>query len=389
MALTDIPERLEQRSGRETVMSSDSGAEEVDPEPPNDADEPADKLGSRGLHSATIQAIQVTAACGIAMALGYLISGQRWYWAVITAFIVFNGAGSRGDTILRGIQRLAGTVAGVIAGVLLATALSAHPYVEMALVLPCIFLAFYSFQVSYAAMIFWFTIALALLYGLMGLFSPELLLVRLEETGAGAVAGMIVAAWLFPQRTRSAVEDSLRGFLRTLDDLIKRSIDLISEAGNKGMPVALSRALDRSFKAAQDATGPVTFGWGVQASSLSARQLATLATCRYWARELAFIAGTSGRNIGAAHTDHIRRSAQDVRSRISRLQKQIERAGVSTGLRPVQDAEGGEVGRTPIVADPTAEQQGAAATLEVLGNLDAALERLAFLQRGGSPERGK
>ncbi|MFY0573913.1 hypothetical protein ACN28S_05675 [Cystobacter fuscus] len=53
-------------------------------------------LASTGLHPSTRQAIQVTVASVIAMAVGYAVSAERWYWAVITAFVIFTRTRSRG-----------------------------------------------------------------------------------------------------------------------------------------------------------------------------------------------------------------------------------------------------------------------------------------------------
>ncbi|MEJ1976746.1 MAG: hypothetical protein WDN49_12150 [Acetobacteraceae bacterium] len=46
-------------------------------------------------------AAQVTLASAVAMAGGLALSPNRWFWAVITAYVVFLGARSRGDAIYR------------------------------------------------------------------------------------------------------------------------------------------------------------------------------------------------------------------------------------------------------------------------------------------------
>src|SRR6185437_9380801 len=107
--------------------------------------------------------IQVTLACAVAMAAGLVVSPSRWYWAVITAFIVFNNTKSRADTAFRALQRSLGTFAGLIGGTILATLLSGQPVIAAALMPVCFFLAFYYLQVSYSVMIFFITLALALL----------------------------------------------------------------------------------------------------------------------------------------------------------------------------------------------------------------------------------
>ena len=66
-------------------------------------------------------AVQVVLACALAMAGGLWVSEQRWFWAVLTAFLVFVNTQSRGDAILRGVDRALGTAAGILVGMLIAT----------------------------------------------------------------------------------------------------------------------------------------------------------------------------------------------------------------------------------------------------------------------------
>src|SRR5262249_12124080 len=150
----------------------------------------------------------------IAMIAGLATSPSRWYWAVITAFIVFNNTKSRADTAMRALQRSFGTLAGLVGGTIIATLLHGQPVLTAALMPVCFFLAFYYLQVSYSVMIFFITIALALLYGLTGSFSPELLVMRLEETVIGAAAGTLVAFLIFPARTTTGIGTALDKYLK-------------------------------------------------------------------------------------------------------------------------------------------------------------------------------
>src|SRR5699024_5180036 len=156
-----------------------------------------------GLSTNTRQAIQAASASVLAIAAGELISPHRWYWAAIAAFVVFTGTNSRGELLVKGWQRMAGTVLGVIAGVVIATAAQGHTMVDTALMFACIFMGFYLLRLSYALMIFWITIMVALVYTLLGYFSDELLLLRLEETAVGVAAGAVVAIVLLPMSVRS------------------------------------------------------------------------------------------------------------------------------------------------------------------------------------------
>ncbi|MGH7041846.1 MAG: FUSC family protein, partial [Acetobacteraceae bacterium] len=147
------------------------------------------------------QPVQVAVATGAAIAAGHAVSGQRWYWSVLAVFIVFAGTASRTTTLTKAAQRVLGTLLGVGAGILIAEAVLGDPKLIVALALVCDVIAFYAFQTAYGVMIFWITIMIALLYGLLGAFRPELLAIRFDETAVGAAAGIIVALTLLPRRT--------------------------------------------------------------------------------------------------------------------------------------------------------------------------------------------
>src|SRR5262249_3500798 len=157
--------------------------------------------------------IQITLACAIAMGAGLLISPQRWYWAVIAAFIVFNNTRSRGDTALKALQRSLGTLGGFLAGSAFAALLHGQMGLSIAVIILSIFCAFYFLQVSYALLIFFITIALALGYGMSGGFAPDILLVRLEETIVGALAGTAMAFLVFPRHTTADATEALDAYL--------------------------------------------------------------------------------------------------------------------------------------------------------------------------------
>ena len=96
-----------------------------------------------GLLLTTRQSIQVGVGTTLAIVGGELLSGQRWYWAVIAAFVVFANTSSRGDLLSRGWGRLVGTVGGIAAGMGLAAITSGHTVLSLVLLFACVFLALY------------------------------------------------------------------------------------------------------------------------------------------------------------------------------------------------------------------------------------------------------
>lgn len=237
-----------------------------------------------GIPAAFHRPIQVTVACGLALAAGLMLSPTRWYWAVITAYLVFNNTRTRADTALRALNRAAGTLGGVVAGTLLATLLHGHSLAAGLLIPIVFFLAVYNLQASYGWMIFFFTNGLALLYGLMGMFTPELLFLRLSETLVGGLCGIVAAFLIFPVRTGGAVDAAMKDFLDALDEVMaaagdkKKVADDITNAALK---------LDHKYGALAIAVRPLGGPWSVVTKFGSVRtKLLLLVSCAHWARVL-------------------------------------------------------------------------------------------------------
>lgn len=228
-------------------------------------------------------AIQITIASGIAMVFGLLLSRDRWFWAVLTAFLVFNNTRSRGDAALRAIQRSVGTLVGVAIGLALATLLSGHTAATVGLAAVCVFLAFYYLQVSYALLSFFVTIVLCLVYGLIGQLTYEVLLLRLEETVIGSIAGMFVAFVIFPSSTRSTVELALARWYDALGQLL----EAVDKGESRYRLIELSNRLDEAYRDLTVAARPLGSAWSLVTRPGPIRQtLAIFLAASYWARIL-------------------------------------------------------------------------------------------------------
>ncbi|MFE0649481.1 FUSC family protein [Streptomyces sp. NPDC059534] len=164
---------------------------------------PAPLPGSGLARATTRQAVQATAACAIALAAGQLISHDRWYWAVGTAWWIFVNTASRGETLVRGFRRVLGTVTGIAAGFLIAVPLGGAPAPTALLVAVCVFGIFYTAPLSYSWMMLFVTVMAGLLYGLLGVLHPGLLFLRFQETAVGAIGAAIGVA-LLPVTTHAA-----------------------------------------------------------------------------------------------------------------------------------------------------------------------------------------
>ncbi|MFG2177204.1 FUSC family protein [Streptomyces abikoensis] len=168
-------------------------------------------LGARGLaRTTTRQAFQTAFACGLALAVGQLVSQERWYWAVGTAWWIFVNTASRGETLVRGFRRVVGTLAGIAAGLLVAVPLHGAPAPTAALVALCVFGIFYTAAPSYSWMMFFVTVMAGLLYGLLGVLHPGLLALRFEQTLVGAAGAAVAVAIVLPVTTHAATDAWIR-----------------------------------------------------------------------------------------------------------------------------------------------------------------------------------
>ncbi|MER7759326.1 FUSC family protein [Streptomyces sp. NPDC097619] len=167
----------------------------------------------------TRQAVQATLACAAALAVGQALSDDRWYWAVGTTWWVFVNTVSRGETLVRGFRRVLGTIIGIGAGLLVALPLQGAPAPTAVLVAVCVFGIFYTAAPSYSWMMFFVTVMAGLLYGLLGVLDAPLLLLRLAETGVGAVSAALAVVLVLPVTTHA-----------TNDALIQRALHRVHAA---------------------------------------------------------------------------------------------------------------------------------------------------------------
>ncbi|MFC0450212.1 FUSC family protein [Rhodococcus jostii] len=213
-----------------------------------------------GWNSSTKAAIQVAVATSAATILGELISPDRWYWAVLTAFLVFTGASTRGEILSRAGHRVVGTIAGVLAGVLLSALVGNNQPLQLLLLVVCVFFAFYLVTVAYALLSFFVTVMLAMLYGLLGTFSIEVLELRIYETAAGGLVGIAAAYFIFSTGTRSTLISKIDDYLDQMTAIIDTGIGAVVQPGHETDLVADIRKLDNALKDLVTAGKPLEMG---------------------------------------------------------------------------------------------------------------------------------
>ncbi|MEU8634093.1 FUSC family protein [Amycolatopsis sp. NPDC048633] len=231
----------------------------------------------RRLDFTTRQAVQVAVAGGLAIVLGRLLSEQRYYWAVIAAFVAFTGTATRSEVFLKSVNRVLGTLAGLGAGIGLAHLTAGHPAAVLAVIVGSMFCGFYLQRLSYAYMIFFVTIMVSQLYSALNEFSPGLLVLRLEETAIGAAIGVGVGLVLTPLSTRDTVRTTERALARTLGELLDALADRLEGHAGVADPDARVRVLDNDLRQLRLVAAPLVAAvpWG--GGSRTTRHRLTLA----------------------------------------------------------------------------------------------------------------
>nr|WP_234376815.1 FUSC family protein [Streptomyces sp. TP-A0356] len=278
------------------------------------SEEAAREEGERtGLERPTTRAaVQVAVGSALAIVGGELLSGQRWYWAVLTCWIVFINTASTGEILVKGYRRLLGTVLGVV-GLGLAGLVGHHTWTAFALVLVCIFAMFYTAPLSHTLMSFFVTAMLGLLYTLLNRYSPAVLVLRIEETALGAVCGIVAAALVLPVNTDRRTNELLGTVLARLADVTDAAVDQLS-GGPAADLLDKARDLDQALADLHDSTQPLTHPiMPLRARRDTARYVvATLETCAYHARSLAATAELLPEHPSIAADPRLRRAGRRI-----------------------------------------------------------------------------
>jgi len=188
-------------------------------------------------------AIQMAVAVGAAILLGEVLSGRRFYWAVIAAFVTFMGAHNATEQVRKGINRVIGTFIGALIGALLAHLVGPHTYAAVAVILAAIFLGIYLMRVSYVFMVIGITVMVSQLYVQLDEFSDSLLLLRLGETALGAAVASLTVVSVLPLRTGRVAQVAAREFLSSIEEVVDRAAEVLDGTGEVA---ALRRALRRT-----------------------------------------------------------------------------------------------------------------------------------------------
>lgn len=315
------------------------------------------QVETRFLQPTSRQALQLSLAAIPAIVTGEFISVQRWYWAVLTTFVVFIGTTSAGDTLRKGWSRIAGTALGVLAGVLVATFVRGSHAAALALLFVFLFIAVYCLRLSYAVMTFGITAVLSLLYVMLGLFTDHVLVVRLIETAVGAAFGGAAATLVFPIRTQRVLESVTVETLKRLRAAVNQVV-LRLQGDTQADPVEATRNYDEAFQSLRAQLLPLIYMMRIHPDERLRSRLLLFGACGYSLRALTRIAYESPKDC----------PLEDIRALRAHVDAQIESAlkrlnGESVDISP------------PEPAQPHAESL----SLAHLARIDRAVHRLAVI----------
>ncbi len=241
-------------------------------------------------------AIQMGIAVGGAIIAGDALSGRRFYWAVIAAFITFMGANTAGEQLRKSVFRVAGTVIGVIAGSVLAHLVGDVVWLQIVVVLVSLFLGLYLFRINYTFMTIGITVMVSQLYVELDEFSDSLLALRLAETAVGAGVAIVTVLLVLPLHVGRVARVAARQQLEALADLADRCLDRLADpASAAGSDLELRAAARRADVAYQALVATV---WPMRTplfGALAARVAgftATAVAARHYARHLRLDAST-------------------------------------------------------------------------------------------------
>ncbi|MGI4861330.1 MAG: FUSC family protein [Janthinobacterium lividum] len=245
-------------------------------------------------------ALRAASAALIAMAIGHALSPERWFWAVITTFVVFMGTRSRADTLYRGMERLAGTLAGALTSAVLATALHGTPALMVTAMVLCVFGWAYYILNAYSRGVFFITVLVGLVYAELGFAIRPLVAARIEEVLVGCLVSFAVAFVLMPLTATRHIDTRLLAVLRALRASLQASAgghpdaagipDATDATDATDAPGMAMRRLDRSWQDLRVAWRPFqtqrVFAWN-PGHELA---LGALLACMHAARELSHLA---------------------------------------------------------------------------------------------------
>ncbi len=287
-------------------------------------------------------AIQMGIAVGLAIIAGDALSGRRFYWAVIAAFITFMGANTAGEQVRKSVFRVAGTVVGVIVGAVLAHLVGDRVLLQVVVVLVSLFFGLYLFRINYALMTIAITVMVSQLYVELDEFSNALLVLRLEETAIGAGIAIATVLLVLPLHVGRVARVAARQQVEALGDLIDRSLarlaDPDSAAGSDLELRASARRVDVAHQAMAATVRPMRTPLFGELGSRIAGLTATTDAARHYARNLLLDASTRCAALDAPAAAELAAAGRQLDASIAAITSALAEDGTPLGAGYVSSA---------------------------------------------------
>jgi uncharacterized membrane protein YccC len=177
-------------------------------------------------------------------------------------------------------------------------------------------------------MSFWITTMLALLYGLLGEFSVALLLLRLQETAAGAVIGIAVAYLVLPTSTRAVAAAQARDMLDAVSAVLGHAMRHLWVPGPAGQTaqasqaelIAAAGALRTHAQLLRTSARPLTHGpLALPTRDGARRSLRIVLSCGHHARMIARVCAIPTPGPGPLHDPALGAATDAVRHTVHTL----------------------------------------------------------------------
>ncbi|MEU6992280.1 FUSC family protein [Streptomyces sp. NPDC046465] len=294
----------------------------------------------RGLaRTTTRQAVQAMAGGAFALAVGQVLSGERWYWAVGATWWVFVNTASSGETLVRSFRRVLGTVIGIGVGFVVAVPLHGAPVPSAIVVAVSVFGIFYTAAVSYTWMMLAVTVMAGVLYGLLGVLNPGLLALRVAETGAGALGAVLAVLLVLPVTTHATTNAWIERALRCVHACTAEAAARLAGSATAD-PAPRVAELEQLLGKVRFSLAPLVHpGSPLRARKERARQvLALLDACAREVRGLASVAADPE----ASHDDRLAAACWRVEAAVEALTAPGEGRGPATDALAAPQAAGAE-----------------------------------------------
>ncbi|WP_260434855.1 FUSC family protein [Burkholderia sp. Bp8992] len=230
---------------------------------------------------AWLPAIRAAAAAFAAMLIGEALSSERWMWAVLSTFVVFFGTYSCADTIYRGAQRIAGTLAGALASVLVVSAASHANALVVIVMGVCVFAWAYHILHAYGRGVFFLTVLIGVVYAQLGFEIGALAELRIGEVLIGCAVSLAAALLVMPLAASRHIATRSHSLLAALRELVHERVDGTRPGA------AQTRVADRRFHDLRMAIRPLAAWRMLRVSSDARRLLDALLYCWLYGRIVA------------------------------------------------------------------------------------------------------